>query len=630
MSDINSWLQEAIQHHGNGDTVTAKELYYKILEQLPDNFEAHFLLGTLYLDSGNMEKAESFLETAISLRPEHVETYNNLAIVFITQSCFERAAECLKQAINYKPDYYDAHFNLGIALQQLGKYKEAIESYQTTTRYEPNHEKAYYNMGVIYHDHQNLNEALKCYTRAVSIKPDYVLAINNLGDVFQKIEKFTEAVACYSKAILLKPDFAEAHYNLGIVYQAIGDWEKAIGGYKNAILHKCDYAEAYYNLGNVYNEQWMLDDAVTCFIKAINLKPGYAEAHNNLGEALQRQGKLDEAITNYGLAFTCKPDYLEAAFNQSIAMLLKGDLKNGWKEYEQRLLIKKYNKREFRQPKWDGRELHGERLLVHAEQGFGDTFQFVRYLPIIKALGGHVVFECQKGLAHLFKRCNGFDEIIEKTSEGGGEPESDFFIPLMSLPNIFGTTVDNIPANIPYIWADPELINKWKVKIESFTDNDNMPDKKTLKVGLVWAGKSDRKYDKVRSCPLSIFTPLGDIPDIKLFSLQKGVGSEQVTKLAEKFPIVNLENELDLNLKFADTAAVIANLDLVISVDSAVAHLAGALGKPTWTLIPYAHDWRWLRNRDDSPWYPGMRLFRQTKPMDWEGVVKRLRDALLK
>lgn len=628
MIDIKNWLQQALAFHQAGKLDAAKLLYSKILEKDPDNVESLFLLGTLSSDVGDLDKAETLLKKAITALPDYAESHNNLAIVYLAQANYEAAVLSFRQAVVLKPEYYDAHFNLGVAYHQLSRFEEALESYQTTVEHKPDHDKAYYNMGVIFHDNGRLNEASKCYSNAVAINPEYVMAYNNLGDVYQKLEQYSEAIGSYSRAISLKPDYAEAHYNLAILYQTMGNYDISIESYKKAISFKPDYAEAHYNLGNLYNEQWMPGEAVESFKSALVLKPDYAEAYNNLGEALQRQGKLVEAAANYTLAFKYKPDYLMARFNLSIALLLMGDYLNGWREYEQRLLIPKYNKREFKQPKWDGIPLAGKKILVHAEQGFGDTFQFLRYLPMVQSLGGHVVFECQSGLSSLLNRCDGFDEIIEKAPEGSDEPTSDLFVPLMSLPTLFKTKVSSIPANVPYIFPDPELVERWKQRLDELCSTPEKGRPASFKIGLVWAGKPDRKYDKVRSCKLAQFAPLGLVPDSVIFSLQKGEAVKQIGESGDGFNIINLEKELDVTTKFVDTAAVISNLDLVISIDSAVAHLAGALGKNVWTILPFAHDWRWLEKREDTPWYPDMRLFRQKKIGDWEEVVNRIVQEL--
>ncbi|KKK84230.1 hypothetical protein LCGC14_2785440, partial [marine sediment metagenome] len=334
--------------------------------------------------------------------------------------------------------------------------------------------------------------------------------------------------------------------------------------------------------------------------------------------ALQEQGKLDEAIASYDRAIALQSDYAEAHMNRSFALLLTENFEQGWQEYEWRLRAKDRASPTFQQPRWDGSPLNGRTILVHAEQGLGDTIQFIRYLPLVKARGGHVIFECQKPLYRLLKSCAGIDEIIERTSTRKLLAQFDLYIPLPSLPGIFGTTLNTIPSDSSYITVDPDLVTQWRIRLGHNED---------FKIGIVWAGNPDHNMDRARSCSLADFAPLVDIPDLTFYSLQKGPASAEANDPPKGMKIVNLEDELN---DFADTAAVIANLDVVISVDTAVVHLAGAIGKTVWTLLPFVPDWRWLQNRDDTPWYPTMRLFRQTPLNDWTGVFEQVKKVLTK
>ena len=351
---------------------------------------------------------------------------------------------------------------------------------------------------------------------------------------------------------------------------------------------------------------------------AIGLKPDYAEAHNNLGATLQKQCEFDEAMAGYDRAIELKPDYAEAHFNRSLLLLLTGNFKEGWPEYEWRLRKKDNYCLNIQQPRWDGSPLNGRNILVHAEQGYGDAIQFARYLPLVKAKGGNVILECRKVLTRLLKGVAGVDKISEPLSDKSQNIQFDLHVPLLSLPGIFNTTLDTIPSDVPYIKPDPELVSQWNVKLGRNGD---------FKIGIVWAGSKTYKNNLSRSCLLSDFVSLAKIPGVTFCSLQKESASKEAHNPPGGMKITNLDKGLN---DFADTAAVIANLDLVISVDTAVVHLAGAIGKPVWTLLPFAPDWRWLLNRDDSPWYPSMRLFRQTKPNDWDGVFEQVKDALLK
>lgn len=627
-NDINKLLQEAVACHQSGKLEQAEQLYRKILGKQHNHFETLFLLGSLSSNIGKKDLAVTLLKEAILIRPDHAEAHNNLAIAFLSKRNLNAAVKSFKNAVIFNPEYVEAHFNLGIALQQSGKLDEAVKSFKSVVELKSDYAEAYFNIGVIYHERGEFDDALDCYEQAVAIKPDYAEALNNIGDVLQRKERFNEAIKSYTRAVYHKPDFAEAYYNLGIVCQKTGDFKKAESSYNDAVKYRPDYAEAYYNLGNLFNDKWKAVEAAENYRKAINLKPDFAEAHNNLGEALLMQRKPAEAILSFNKAFECKPDYIEARFHRSIAFLIMGDYKNGFAEYEHRLLIKKYNNREFSHTQWDGSSLAGKTILVHSEQGFGDTFQFVRFLPMVKACGGTVIFECQQGLSPLLKHCYGFDKIVERPPDAKTNETYDVHLPLMSSAKIFGVTAENIPADVPYIESDPELVKKWESEILAKTNKTMSEIQNPFKAGLVWSGKPDRKYNFVRSCPLSEFSPLGDIPNLVVFSLQKGDAVKQIENHGTGLSIINLDQTLDIIGKFVDTAAVIANLDIVISIDSAVAHLAAALGKPVWLILPYAHDWRWLMDREDSPWYPNVRLFRQHKEGDWKAVMRRVADEL--
>ena len=423
-----------------------------------------------------------------------------------------------------------------------------------------------------------------------ALNSDYAEAHNNLGTVLQEEGKFNEAVTCYRQTIKLKPDHAMAHCNLGTTLQELGEYEEAV----------------------LYCRQ------------AISLNPKLANLHNNLGAILQKQERLEEALSSYDTAIKLNPDYAEAHMNRSFALLLTGNYKEGWPEYEWRLKTKAHRLRDFHKPVWDGSPLNGKSILVHAEQGFGDTIQFVRYLPMVQAQGGNVIFECRQNLIRLLKNCTGINKIIERTPTPS--VQYDTHIPILSLPGIFGTTLDSIPSDIPYITIDPGLIEQWRMRFDHNKD---------FKVGIVWAGNLHNKKNHIRSCNLTNFAPLLETPGTSFYSLQKGPASAEVNNLPKGLEIITLDTELN---DFADTAAAIANLDLVISVDTAVAHLAGAIGKPIWTLLHFSTDWRWLMDREDSPWYPrpnglagraGMRLFRQTKHNDWTNVFEKVKQRLL-
>jgi hypothetical protein len=371
-----------------------------------------------------------------------------------------------------------------------------------------------------------------------------------------------------------------------------------------------DYAEAHNNLGVALMELGELQAAMTADKEATRLDPSYAEAHNSLGVALSGLCRLDEAIAGYSEAIRLRPNYADAYLNRAFAWLLKGDFEQGWPEYEWRWRTPDFILPNFHQPQWDGGPLAGRTILLHAEQGLGDTLQFIRYVPLVRKRGGKVIVQCPRMLRRIVaKSITGIEAL---TVPGETPPPFQVHCPLLSLPRLLGTTLATIPADVPYLKTEPELVKRWRrelAPVEGF------------KVGIVWQGSPQHKRDRFRSVPLTQFAPLAAVEGVRLVSLQKGPGSEQIAMLPEGFVAFDAGGKID---DWAETAAVAKNLDLVVTIDTALAHLAGALGVPVWVALPYAPDWRWLLGREDSPWYPTMRLFRQTEPRAWGPVFERM------
>jgi len=652
MVNIKDLFQKGYKYHQSGNLAAAATFYLKILDKQPDHTDTIFLTGTLHLQQGNLDAATVFLKRAIELKPNYVTAYNNLGAALQAQGKFDEAIDSYRQAIKLKPGDAEIHKNLGNALRKKGKLDEAIASYRQATVLDPNDAEVYNDLGTALQKSGKLDEAIASHRQAVRLRPDYAMAYGNLGAALKEQGKLDEAIASHRQAVRLKPDYAEAHHNLGTALQEQGKFDEAIASYRQALSLKPEYAEAYYNLGNALKthgkideaiksykqairlkpdyatayvnlglalqEQGKLDEAAASYGRALSLKPDHAEAYNNLGAALHEQGKLDEAVASYNRAIGLKSDYVDAHTNRSFALLLRENFEQGWQEYEWRLRAKNRVSPTFQQPRWDGSLLNGRSILVHAEQGLGDTIQFIRYLPLVRARGGYVIFKCQPNLFRLLRGCKGFDEIIKQTPTHQSAVRFDIHIPLLSLPGIFGTTLNTIPSDSSYITVDPDLVTQWRIRLGHNED---------FKIGIVWAGNPDHNMDRARSCSLADFAPLVDIPDLTFYSLQKGPASAEANDPPKGMKIVNLEDELN---DFADTAAVIANLDVVISVDTAVVHLAGAIGKTVWILLPFVPDWGWVQNRDDSPWYSSMRLFRQTPLNDWTGVFEQVKKVLTK
>ncbi len=627
----------------------AIENYKQTISLRPDDYEAHLNIGNIFKELGKFEDAERNYRKLTALKPEYANAHNRLGIFLQEQGNFDESIKSLKNAISLDPGNADSHNNLGLALSKQGKHDDAVESYNNALRLKPDEFQIYSNLASTLNDSGKLEEAMTSCNKAIELNPKYAESHNNLGTILQETGQFEKAIASYKEAIELKPDDSEFHSNLGSALKELSRFEEAAESCDRAIKINPNNAEAYNNLGTVLQEECRFDEAVENYKQAIALKPDHVRAHSNLGTALQEQGyteesilhcrqaitldtdraelhnnlgavlqkqeKIDEAIMSYDRAIELDSEYAEAHLNRSFALLLTGNFKEGWTENEWRLKTNAHSLREIHKPKWDGSPLDGKTILVHAEQGFGDTLQFIRYLPMVQEQGGKVIFECHKNLQRLLRNFPGIDIIVDEATM----PDLNFdtHIPLLSLPGVFGTTPDSIPSGQPYITADSGISQLFSLRFG--TDY-------YFKIGIVWAGNADNKKDHIRSCTLADFIPLLDIQGTSFYSLQKGSPSMDSDNTLRENKIVNLNDQLK---DFADTAAAIENLDLIISVDTAIVHLAGALGKPVWNLLHFAPDWRWQLNREDSPWYPNMRLFRQTRLNNWTDLFKQVKNALL-
>ncbi len=531
----------------------------------------------------------------------------------------------MKQYNTYPPSDRTA-FNIGKKLNQAvqhhqsGQLDKARVIYEQMLEIDPNHSDALHLLGLIAHQAGDKDAAHDMIAKAIRICPGYSIYHNSLGQVLKDHGSLNEAIGCYKKALEIEPDYAEACFNMGNAYLKLDRNHKAISSFKQVIKIKPDHSASYYNMGEAYHSLELLDKAISCYQNAVQLKPYYTEAYDNMGKTYQDMGMLDKAISCYQKTLDIEPKNADTRFDRSLALLLKGNFQEGWKEYEWRFHRSGWKKTypyRFDKPRWDGSPFSGKRLFVHAEQGLGDTIQFVRYLPIVKNLGGDVIFEVREPLRRLFQDLPGIDKLVEWSSVKKTDMEFDYYIPLLSIPGLFGTTELTIPPKVPYIYANPTDIDSWQNHLRG----------PNLKVGLVWAGSPTNTDDRNRSCDLKNFFKLSQIPGVKLYGLQKGEKITQVDELSNGTVVTNFGGKLK---DFADTAGLIETLDLLISVDTAAAHLAGAMGKPVWILLPFAPDWRWRLKRKDSPWYPTMRLFRQPSRGNWEAVFQRVVQELRK
>lgn len=443
-----------------------------------------------------------------------------------------------------------------------------------------------------------------------SVRQKEALRIFGFAVEQHRIGNLDDALRGYARTLSLDPGMVDAYNNLGVALRAQGKYVAAVAAYQRALAIRPDNPGVYSNMGNALREIGLLRQAREAHRRAIDLAPESAEAVYNLGLVYRDMGRSKDALECFEQVIAVKPDYVECRWDRALLYLNTGDLPRGFKEYEWRWRLDRSPPRDLPQPRWDGSDIAGKTILVHQEQGFGDMIQFVRYVPLLKERGAEVIVECQPELARLFASVSGVSKVV---ATGGAIPPFDVYVPMLSLGHVLGTTVETIPASIPYL-APPEVHN---IHLPAPVGQ--------LKVGICWAGKPSHRNDRNRSVGLDYFQDLAGVPGVAFYSLQKGETAGDLESQSCEALISDLGPRLQ---DFADTASVISQLDLVISVDTSVVHLAGALGRPVWAAIPHAGDWRWLKGRDDSPWYPTLRLFRQEKVGDWDGVFMRIREAL--
>ena len=528
---------------------------------------------------GRVPAAETLYQEVLAQNPDHPGALRQLGTLRLQQGDFEDAMRLIRRALDGDPSSCEARVNLGVALHALNRPAEALEHFETAIALEPERAEAHYNLGRALHKLKRMAEAGECYERALALKPSYPGAHNNLGNVNLALDRPRQAMACFEAALAIAPDHADAHSNLGIAFHALDRYDEALASYARALA----------------------------------IRPDHADAHNNLGLALRDMNRHAEAIVCFERAQAVQPDMVDAQVNESLARLALGDFDAGWKKYQWRLLTASFHRRKSPRPLWLGNwDIAGKTILLHGEQGLGDTLQFSRYVPLVARLGAQVILAVQRPLAPLLAGLAGVSVL---RAQGDAIPPYDGYCPLPSLPLAFRTTVDTIPAEVPYIGVPADRAAKWRPVTEAI----GRP-----RIGLMWAGNL-AVPNRRRWIGLRHLLPLTQMRDLHFVALQRELPEGDAPLLATaQVPTFLGDHQADL----ADTAALIAGLDLVITVDTAIAHLAGALGKPVWVLLPFSADWRWLRQRADSPWYPTARLFRQPALGDWAGTVTQVEAAL--
>lgn len=579
-----------------------------------DQARTHNIEGVTLAQQGRWDESVAAFEESLRLRPDYAEALSNLGNVLYFQGKLDQAVDRYRRAIDLEPNSPYILNNLGNSLRLLGNFEDATDMSRRAVQLMPNYAEAHSNLAAALTHQGKLEEAAAACRQALALKPDLAEAHNNLGNVLRQQRHFDDAVASCRQALALKPDFAEAHNNLGAALAGCNQYAEAEAHCRAALALKPELVEALNNLANSLWPQGRFDEAADCCRQALARRANFAEAHHVLGVVLMKQQDLDAAIKSFDEALRLKPDLAEAHLDAAMAFLLAGNFERGWQEYEWRLKCKGYMLRPFTHPVWDGQDVTGKTVLILPEQGFGDKIQFIRYARMVKERGAKVIFACPDALHPLLRACPGVDQIIAPSSS----PTFDFLVPVMSLPLAFRTTLDNIPATVPYLPTDAALVEKWRNELRRIDG---------FKIGIAWQGSTKHPEDRHRSIALERFEPLANVAGVRLISLQKGPGSEQVRQVG--FDVLDLGARLDEQTgPFLDSAAVMKCLDLVIAADTSLAHLAGALGVPVWVALSFAPDWRWMLERRDTPWYPTMRLFRQPHFGDWDAVFEDMASAL--
>jgi tetratricopeptide (TPR) repeat protein len=638
MPNATELLALALQQHQAGNLEIAEQLYQQVLRADPGQAATHYYHGVLAYQTGRLEQAVLAISQAVSLNPNVADYHVVLGAAHEALDQMAEAMASFNNALGLDPDSANVHYALANGYRHQGKLKEAAASYREVLRCNPHYSEASNDLGKMLIRQDQVAEAVDCFRKAIGLNPQRPEFFLNLGAALEHQGKSEEAIGQYQQAIHLNPQYAEAYLSLGNALAPYQRPYEAAQCYREALRLKPDLAEAHNNLGNVLAKLDKTQEAIACYEKALHYKPGYPDALTNLATSLVYCNRIEEARDYMEQALQLDPDFAPAHWNRSQVLLLLGDFEEGWREFEWRWTQPGLVRRHGDKPLWDGSDLHGQTLLVHCEQGLGDTLQFIRYVHQVKQRGGKLVVECQSPVVNVLAGMSGIDLLL---AQGKPLPPFDVQAPLLSLPGIFRTTLGTIPASVPYLEADLGRVEHWRKELAKqdvehcsrLADSSFTLDPSSFLIGIAWQSSKPVHSFAVlheRSFPLRCFAPLAAIGGVRLISLQKGVGTEQLAEVGNQFPVLDLGSRLDESSgPFVDTAAVMLNLDLVITCDTAVPNLAGALGVPVWVPLPAAPNWRWLLDREDSPWYPTMRLFRQTVHGQWVDVFERMAEELI-
>jgi tetratricopeptide (TPR) repeat protein len=690
MAEVSQQMAEAVTRHRRGDLLGAESLYREVLRLDPAHGDAlhllgvaahqrgdyhaaveqinraisqggataawHSNLGAAYRGAGQTDRAIASFRKAIRLDPNHTDAHYNLGNVLADDGRTEEAEETFRHLLDIDRQHAEAHFALGNMMRSQRRYLEAITSYRAACELRPEFATAHFALGnALSANHKAdsqetanqknggspgkqstsakeaarnlLAEVATCYERTLQIEPRHAKACNNLGTVRQDQDRLEEAIACYRRALALAPESTEAYVNLGTAFTDQGNLDEAVACYRRALQINPEFADAHFNLGNAQRAQDQLKEAAASYARAVQLAPDHFEAQVNRAVVLKDQRQFDQAIACYDRLLAVNPDCAEAHFNRSLIWLQQGDFAQGWVEYEWRRRQGAPVRRASTLPEWDGSPLGDRSLLIVCEQGVGDEIMFASCLAEVADRVARCVVECDPRLAMLLARSFPGVEFIEITageSKTDGErtgPPCDVQIPLGSLPRFLRPSFESFPRHDAILKPDLELLQSWRSRLVRLGEG--------LKIGISWRGGKEADVRRKRSTSLDQWRSLLTTPDVSFINLQYDKTTDEMSAFAEATGSRLYDwSEIDPLVDLNGFAALVAALDLVISVDNSTVHLAGALGTPCWVLLPFASDWRWFLDREDSPWYPSVHLFRQSQVCEWDKLFDRVLHTL--
>lgn len=582
--DVAVQLEKGLALHQAGKVKDSIAVYDAILNQSPQHPIALHYKGVALYQTDRAAEGEVLIRQALALKPDYIEAIGNLGLAQKAQGKIDEAVATYRRALEFNPDYAEAHNNLGNLFAGQKKFEEALKHHQAGVKLQPGKAENYSNLGNTLGDLERYAEAATAFEQALKLSPHNVNALNGLGKTYKMLERLDDAAACYRRAITAAPLSPDGWSNLGVIMREKGDYEGAL----------------------------------KCYEEALKLKPDHAETLGNMALALHHMGRPEESETNYRKALISRPDSADSHFGLASVLLETGRWEEGWKEYAWRKKIRDFGPgRSFSRPEWDGKPAPGRTLFLHTEQGLGDTVQWARFIKLAASRVGRITVEAQKSLIPLIETVEGVDSV---TAQGEPPAAHDIQCSLLDLPHLLNVTLAKLPAEVPYLVVDPERVKSWSKKLSAAPG---------LRVGINWQGNPKGQIDKGRSMPLTHLAPFAKVPDVRLISLQKGEAAAQMENCG--FAVEAIDDPMEYGPgPMSDTAAQMMNMDLIITTDTSIAHLAGALGRPVWVMLKYHSDWRWMNKRSDSPWYPTMQLFRQPKMGDWESVIKSVAKELKK